>query len=114
MPEALDPETLASEQDLAQKMAHLLPEKVQEKFIAERPLEFRTVQIHNPLKGHVDEPVRQVWIRANGGLPANLHIHQHLPGYASDLNFLQPHCKDFLEADCRSPPSTTQCDFTAR
>ena len=103
MPEVPGPETLASEQDLAQKMAHLLPEKVQEKFIAERPLEIRPVQIHNPLKGRVDEPVRQVWIRANGGLPADLRIHQYLLGYASDLNFLpvalQPHGKGFLEAD---------------
>ena len=103
MPEVPGPETLASEQDLAQKMAHLLPEKVREKFIAERPLEIRPVQIHKPLKGRVDEPVRQVWIRANGGLPADLRIHQYLLGYASDLNFLpvalQPHGKGFLEAD---------------
>jgi len=103
MPEVPGPETLASEQDLAQKMAHLLPEKVREKFIAERSLEIRPVQIHNPLKGRVDEPVRQVWIRANGGLPADLRIHQYLLGYASDLNFLpvalQPHGKGFLEAD---------------
>ncbi len=103
MPEVPGPETLASEQDLAQKMAHLLPEKVREKFIAERPLEIRPVQIHNPLKGRVDEPVRQVWIRANGGLPADLRIHQYLLGYVSDLNFLpvalQPHGKGFLEAD---------------
>ncbi|WP_239952761.1 acyl-CoA thioesterase II [Pantoea sp. Z09] len=103
MPEVPGPDILASEQDLAQKMAHLLPEKVREKFIAERPLEIRPVQIHNPLKGRVDEPVRQVWIRANGGLPADLRIHQYLLGYASDLNFLpvalQPHGKGFLEAD---------------
>jgi len=103
MPVVPEPDALASEQDLAQKMAHLLPEKVREKFIAERPLEIRPVQIHNPLKGRVDEPVRQVWIRANGGLPADLRIHQYLLGYASDLNFLpvalQPHGKGFLEAD---------------
>lgn len=103
MPEVPGPETLASEQDLAQKMAHMLPEKVREKFIAERPLEIRPVQIHNPLKGRVSEPVRQVWIRANGGLPTDLRIHQYLLGYASDLNFLpvalQPHGKGFLEAD---------------
>lgn len=103
MPAVPGPDALASEQDLAQKMAHLLPEKVREKFIAERPLEIRPVQIHNPLKGRVDEPVRQVWIRANGNLPADLRIHQYLLGYASDLNFLpvalQPHGKGFLEPD---------------
>ena len=81
----------------------MLPEKLREKFIAERPLEIRPVQIHNPLRGHVDKPQRQVWIRANGTLPDDLRIHQYLLGYASDLNFLpvalQPHGKGFLESD---------------
>ncbi len=99
MPDVPGPENLPSEQMMAQKMAHLLPEKVREKFIAERPLEIRPVQIHNPVKGHVAEPVRQVWIRANGPLPGDLRLHQYMLGYASDLNFLpvalQPHGKGF-------------------
>ena len=57
--------------------------------------------IHNPLKGHVAEPHRQVWIRANGSVPDDLRVHQYLLGYASDLNFLpvalQPHGIGFLE-----------------
>lgn len=69
MPQVAGPENLLTEQAMAQKMAHLLPEKLREKFIAERPLEIRPVQIHNPLRGHVDKPERQVWIRATGPLP---------------------------------------------
>ncbi|MDJ0035855.1 acyl-CoA thioesterase II [Pantoea allii] len=103
MPQVKGPDNLPNEQQMAQKMAHMLPEKLREKFIAERPLEIRPVQIHNPLRGHVDKPQRQVWIRANGTLPDDLRIHQYLLGYASDLNFLpvalQPHGKGFLEAD---------------
>lgn len=99
MPQVAGPENLLTEQAMAQKMAHLLPEKLREKFIAERPLEIRPVQIHNPLRGHVDKPERQVWIRATGPLPDDLRIHQYLLGYASDLNFLpvalQPHGKGF-------------------
>jgi len=87
MPEVVGPENLLTEQAMAQKMAHLLPEKLREKFIAERPLEIRPVQIHNPLRGHVAKPERQVWIRATGPLPYDLRIHQYLLGYASDLNF---------------------------
>lgn len=102
MPQVKGPDNLPNEQQMAQKMAHMLPEKLREKFIAERPLEIRPVQIHNPLRGHVDKPQRQVWIRANGTLPDDLRIHQYLLGYASDLNFLpvalQPHGKGFLEA----------------
>ncbi|WP_054688067.1 acyl-CoA thioesterase II [Pantoea stewartii] len=103
MPQVKGPENLANEQQMAQKMAHMLPEKLREKFVAKRPLEIRPVQIHNPLRGHVDKPQRQVWIRANGTLPDDVRIHQYLLGYASDLNFLpvalQPHGKGFLEAD---------------
>lgn len=103
MPQVKEPDNLPNEQQMAQKMAHMLPEKLREKFIAERPLEIRPVQIHNPLRGHVDKPQRQVWIRANGTLPDDLRIHQYLLGYASDLNFLpvalQPHGKGFLEPD---------------
>ena len=103
MPQVAGPENLVTEQAMAQKMAHMLPEKLREIFIAERPLEIRPVQIHNPLRGHVVKPERQVWIRANGPLPDDLRIHQYLLGYASDLNFLpvalQPHGKGFLEAD---------------
>jgi acyl-CoA thioesterase-2 len=103
MPPVPGPDELPSERDLAQKLAAHLPLKLKEKFLAERPLDIRPVQIHNPLKGHVAEPVRQVWVRANGQMPADRRIHQYVLGYASDLNFLpvalQPHGKGFLEAD---------------
>lgn len=103
MPVAPDPETLVSEREIAHSMATLLPAKARDKFLAERPFDIRPVKFHNPLKGHVDEPARQVWIRANGELPNDQRIHQYLLGYASDLNFLpvalQPHGKGFLEPD---------------
>jgi acyl-CoA thioesterase-2 len=79
----------------------MIPEKVRAKFLAEKPLDIRPVTFHNPLKGHVDSPTRQVWLRANGAMPEDARIHQYLLGYASDLNFLpvalQPHGKGFLE-----------------
>jgi acyl-CoA thioesterase-2 len=82
---------------------------VKEKFLCDKPLEIRPVEFHNPMKGHVAEPVRQVWLRANGAVP-DLRIHQYLLGYASDFNFLpvalQPHGVGLSPA-CRSPPSTT-------
>ena len=85
----------------AQSLAHLLPPVLKDKFICDRPLEVRPVEFHNPLKGHVAEPHRQVWIRANGSVPDDLRVHQYLLGYASDLNFLpvalQPHGIGFLE-----------------
>lgn len=101
MPTVVGPEGLPSETEIAQSLAHLLPPILKEKFLCDRPLEIRPVEFHNPLKGHVAAPVRQVWIRANGTVPDDIRVHQYLLGYASDLNFLpvalQPHGIGFLE-----------------
>ncbi len=101
MPTVVGPEGLPSETEIAQSLAHLLPPILKEKFLCDRPLETRPVEFHNPLKGHVAAPVRQVWIRANGTVPDDIRVHQYLLGYASDLNFLpvalQPHGIGFLE-----------------
>ncbi len=101
MPTVVGPEGLPSETEIAQSLAHLLPPTLKEKFLCDRPLEIRPVEFHNPLKGHVAAPVRQVWIRANGTVPDDIRVHQYLLGYASDLNFLpvalQPHGIGFLE-----------------
>lgn len=106
MPSAPAPDGLPSETQIAQSLAHLLPPVLKDKFICDRPLEVRPVEFHNPLKGHVAEPHRQVWIRANGSVPDDLRVHQYLLGYASDLNFLpvalQPHGIGFRtrDSDC--------------
>lgn len=101
MPEVLAPESLKSESEIANSMAHLIPESVREKFTCEKPLEMRPVTFHNPLMGTVEEPIRNVWFKANGEMPDDPRIHQYLLGYASDFNFLptalQPHGKGFLE-----------------
>ncbi|TNV20620.1 acyl-CoA thioesterase II [Buttiauxella sp. B2] len=101
MPSAPAPENLKSETEIAMAFEKLLPQTLKEKFLCEKPLEIRPVVFHNPMQGHVDEPVRQVWMRANGKMPADLRVHQYLLGYASDFNFLptalQPHGIGFLE-----------------
>ncbi|AJJ61742.1 acyl-CoA thioesterase II [Yersinia aldovae] len=101
MPNVPPPQGLMSETDIAHKFAHLIPEKVREKFIGHQPIEMRPVKFHNPLQGEVAEPHRAVWFRANGTMPNDLSVHQYLLGYASDFNFLptalQPHGIGFLE-----------------
>ena len=101
MPTAPAPENLKSETEIAMAFEKLLPQTLKEKFLCEKPLEIRPVVFHNPMQGHVAEPVRQVWMRANGTMPADLRVHQSLLGYASDFNFLpvalQPHGVGFLE-----------------
>ncbi|HAZ55320.1 MAG TPA: acyl-CoA thioesterase II [Franconibacter helveticus] len=101
MPSAPSPEGLKSETDIARALEKFLPPQVKEKFMCDKPLEIRPVEFHNPLKGHVAEPARQVWIRASGAMPDDFRVHQSLLGYASDFNFLvvalQPHGVGFLE-----------------
>ncbi|AIN18292.1 MULTISPECIES: acyl-CoA thioesterase II [Yersinia] len=101
MPDVPPPEGLMSETEIARQFAHLIPEKVREKFIGNQPIEMRPVKFHNPLQGSKAEPNRYVWFRANGQMPDDLRVHQYLLGYASDFNFLptalQPHGIGFLE-----------------
>ena len=101
MPDVPPPEGLMSETDIARQFAHLIPEKVREKFIGNQPIEMRPVKFHNPLQGSIAEPNRYVWFKANGEIPDDLRVHQYLLGYASDFNFLptalQPHGIGFLE-----------------
>ncbi|MGV3345525.1 acyl-CoA thioesterase II [Enterobacteriaceae bacterium LUAb1] len=101
MPAVPGPDGLPSEMDIASQLAAFIPEASRAVFLAEKPLEIRPVTFHNPLKGHIDKPVRHVWIRANGVVPDDKDMHQFLLGYASDFNFLpvtlQPHGKGFLE-----------------
>ncbi|WP_174849266.1 acyl-CoA thioesterase II [Yersinia artesiana] len=101
MPDVPPPEGLMSETDIARKFAHLIPEKVRDKFIGHQPIEMRPVRFHNPLQGSTAEPSRYVWFKANGAMPDDLRVHQYLLGYASDFNFLptalQPHGIGFLE-----------------
>jgi len=101
MPEVPGPNKLPSETAIARSLEKFLPEHVKDKFLSEKPLEIRPVVFHNPLKGHVDTPIRQAWIRANGIMPDDFRTHQYLLGYASDFNFLptalQPHGLGFLE-----------------
>lgn len=103
MPPVPAPETLTSETEITLRLARHPNSEKYKKFLAPKPLEMRPVKFHNPLQGKTDEPVRQIWLRANGTLPADSAIHQSLLSYASDYNFLpvalQPHGRGFLEPE---------------
>lgn len=101
MPTAPAPDGLPSEESLVHAIVHLLPPQVKKRFLSDKPLDIRPVEFHNPLKGHIATPTRQVWIRANGRVPDDEHLHQYLLSYAADTNFLtvalQPHGVGYLE-----------------
>ncbi len=88
MPNIPGPENFASESQLADQIAHLLPEHVRKIFCGEKPIEMRPVTIVDQLKPQKAEPKQYLWIRANGAVPNDQLIHQYLLGYASDWGFL--------------------------
>lgn len=100
MPATTAPEDLLSERELAQKLEQVIPERLRPRALAEKPIELRPVDPVNPLEPAVGEPRRQVWFRANGELPDDPRVHQHLLAYASDFHLLggtlQPHGVSWL------------------
>ena len=95
MPEVPGPEGLKSETELAQMIATMIPEPLRERFTAEKPVEIRPVTLVNPFAPKPCEPIKYVWFKANGTLPADPKLHKYLLGYVSDFNLLttamQPH-----------------------
>ena len=105
MPDVPGPEGLLNQQELAMTLRDKVPSKVLEKFMADTPIEMRLVNPSDPIAPKACEPIRYVWIRANGKLPDNFCVHDYLLAYASDFNFLvtaaQPHGVSFLTPGMR-------------
>ena len=95
MPDVAGPDELPSEWDLLHKLSPLVPERVMEKLRRPKPIEIRPVTVQDPANPQPIEPVRHLWFRADGTLPANPALHKYLLAYASDFSFigtaLQPH-----------------------
>lgn len=105
MPDVPRPEGLMNQQELAMTMRDKVPAKMLEKFMADSPIEMRLVNPGNPLAPLTSDPVRHVWLRANGIIPNDHSIQEYLLAYASDFNFLvtaaQPHGVSFLTPGIR-------------
>jgi acyl-CoA thioesterase-2 len=95
MPDVPGPENFKSETELARLIGPMIPEKMRERAISDKPIEIRPVTLINPFAPKVCEPVKYVWFRADGTLPDDPQLHKYLLAYASDFNLLttsmQPH-----------------------
>jgi len=95
MPDVPGPENLKSETELARMVAPMIPERMRERAISDKPIEIRPVTLINPFAPQPCEPVKYVWFRAAGELPDDPQLHKYLLAYASDFNLLttsmQPH-----------------------
>ena len=105
IPDVPGPEGLLNQQELAVTLRDKIPPRMLEKFMADAPVEMRLVNPAHPFAPKETEPYRYVWLRANGPMPSDSHIHEYLLAYASDFNFLvtaaQPHGVSFLTPGVR-------------
>ncbi|MEM8290919.1 acyl-CoA thioesterase II [Morganella morganii] len=103
MPEVPGPDGLASETDIARKIAANLPPKMQALFLREQAIEWRPVRFYSPFQNPENPPVRYTWLKTNGTIPDDQALHQYLLSYASDYNFLptalQPHGYGFMQPE---------------
>jgi acyl-CoA thioesterase II len=105
MPEVPAPESLPTDRELLRLKAHLIPERVRDKFLGDKPIEMRPVTVVDPFAPQPCEPVKYVWFRAAGPLPEEPRVHRYLLAYASDFNLLtttlQPHGASFAQRNLR-------------
>jgi acyl-CoA thioesterase-2 len=100
MPKVPPPEALPDMVEVLRPMLARLPERVQRFVEQPRPFEFRMVQAVNPLAPGKHEPLRQVWFRTCGAVPADESLHRRLLAYVSDFYLLDtatlPHGMSFF------------------
>jgi acyl-CoA thioesterase-2 len=101
MPEVPGPEGLASELELANRIADQIPAPIREKFLCRRPIEVRPVNPMNPFAPERREPVRYNWVKAIDRMPEDPAVHRYLLAYASDYGLvvtsLCPHGQSFWQ-----------------
>lgn len=83
------PEELLSWEDILNKKGKFLPEKVKSFLSIERPVDFKPIQLENPLDKKDEEPVLDVWFKPKGNAEnLELSIKQQILTYISDYNLL--------------------------
>lgn len=100
MPAVPPPESLPDFSRPPPELLERMPEKMRRFVERQRPFEFRPVQPFDPLHPHKAPPLRQIWFRAVGEVPADETLHRCLLAYVSDYNLLDtatlPHGGSYL------------------
>jgi acyl-CoA thioesterase-2 len=104
MPEVPPPESLLSMRELREQWlveaGDKVNERTQEIFRRPQPIEFRPIELWNPLRPTVAPAVQTVWFRAVDKLPDDAMLHTCMITYASDFNLiptaLRPHGRTWI------------------
>lgn len=101
MPEVEGPDGLPSEHELRLKVAPLIPERIRDVFIRERPVELRPFDPVNPFAPAKKEPRRYHWMKAQSRLPDDPLLHMCILAFASDYALMStamlPHGVSFMQ-----------------
>jgi acyl-CoA thioesterase II len=101
MPEVPQPEAVASETAIKERVLPLMPDPVRRYYERERPIELRPVELDRYLGRKIEDGRFHVWIRATERLPDEPAIHQCVLAYASDMMLLDaaliPHGRTVFE-----------------
>jgi len=100
MPEVKGPDGIPSQLELARMFRDYFPEKVRDIYTADKPIEMRVLDPVNIFAPTKKDPVKYLWMKATGPLPADdTDLHAKLLAYSSDFNLLptslHPHARSY-------------------
>ena len=99
MPEVKGPDGIPSQVELARMFRDYFPEKVRDIYTADKPIEMRVLDPVNIFAPTKKDPVKYLWMKADGSLPEDTDLHAKLLAYASDFNLLptslHPHARSY-------------------
>ena len=88
MPKVVAPDNLPTDLELKHRDAERFPERIRDKLLYPKPIEVRPVTINDPYNPIISEPVKYLWLKADGIVPSIQAIHKYILAYASDYGFL--------------------------
>ena len=105
MPDVPGPDNLLNMTELGKQALADMPEKLSRFLSWQRPIELRPVQLTHPIHPDLAPPFRDIWIKADGVLPADPALHKVVLAYASDYSLLGtallPHGLTFTQGTIR-------------
>ncbi len=88
MPDAPDPEEVPTWHERMAAEMKEAPEEMRARMERPRPIDLRYVGPIGIMEAEKTDPIRQVWMRADGELPDDPALHQCIVAYASDMTLL--------------------------
>ncbi|MBB4631423.1 acyl-CoA thioesterase II [Sphingosinicella soli] len=88
MPDVPDPETLMSDAEWRRQFIDQVPEAHLERFLQERPIEFRRVESSVSGNSAPRPPRQNIWFKAMAPVPDDSALHACMLAYASDMTLL--------------------------